>query len=140
MRKTLGMLLLLLSGCSTMGGQDGDIRHLGVIDQKSTASRSGNPSRLLMAFGAIGGAIYGSMADSSHPTNMYSVKTVEGESVTAFSDDVFAIGECVEVVPSRGVARSPGYYHGDARILRSEKCSTPAGSLNRADTANRESM
>jgi len=122
MRLTFILLVSTLSACGAIGVYDGDFRHLGVIEQKSTISRAGEPSKLLMAFGAIGGAIYGHTANSTYPTNLYTVKTTEGESVSAQTDDEFAIGDCVEVIPSREAGRARAYVYGSSRMVRSEQC------------------
>ena len=123
-----------------MGVYDGEFRYLGVIERTSKVSRAGDPSKLLMAFGAIGGAIYGSTANSTYLTNFYVVKTIEGEAVSAQTDNECIVGDCVEVIPTKDALRWRAYGYGDARVVRSTKCTPRIGQPTKKSGSSRESV
>jgi hypothetical protein len=49
------------------------------------------------------------------------VRTPTGQ-MMAQSDEAFAVGECVEIVPESDRASGPAFRYGEARLLRSDSC------------------
>jgi hypothetical protein len=49
------------------------------------------------------------------------------------SDDVFSVGNCVEVVPQGDKAFGPAFRYGQAQIVKSESCTTLASNPKTAD-------
>jgi|SRR5438105_15227003 len=62
------------------------------------------------------------MLRKSSETMQYVVRTPTGQ-IIAQSDDEFAVGDCVEVVPHAD-ASGPSFRYGQAQIIKSEKCTT----------------
>jgi membrane protein implicated in regulation of membrane protease activity len=113
--------VLVLDGCASMGVNDGDRRFVGTVEQSQKTSRAGEPSGALMAFGAIGGLLHHA-ASGPTATNLYRV-SVSGEIFTAQSDDEFAPGTCVEIIPAKDAFVGRAYAYGQARLVASDKCS-----------------
>ena len=118
------MAMLALNACTAMGVYDGDRRFAGVVEQVRHVSRPGQPPLILMGLGAIGGLAYGEMKKPTE-TNLYVVSTADGARITAQTDDDFAVGDCVEIIPSKNARISNGYTYGDARIVKARGCTAP---------------
>ena len=115
------LTLLTLAGCGSMGAYDGDRRFLGVIERSQKINRAGEPSGLQMGLGAVGGLLH-SAASGPTPTNLY-VVLVAGETFTVQDDNEWTSGTCVEIIPIRDAIVGRSYSYGQARIVRSDKCS-----------------
>jgi hypothetical protein len=118
-------LLAGLSGCSSSGVYDGDRRFTGVVERSQKISRSGEPSGALMGFGAIGGLIHHA-AGGPTPTTLYQVR-VSGEIFTAQSDEEYALGTCVDIIPTKDAIVGRAYAYGQARLVVSDKCPNVTG-------------
>jgi membrane protein implicated in regulation of membrane protease activity len=112
--------VLVLDGCASMGANDGDRRFVGIVEQSQKISRAGEPSGALMALGAIGGLLHHA-ASGPTPTNLYRVR-VSGEIFTAQSDDEYAPGTCIEIIPAKDAFLGRSYAYGQARLVASDKC------------------
>ena len=117
---TIGLGVVGFSGCAS-GSYDGDRRFTGVVERSQKISRAGEPSGLLMGFGAIGGLMHHA-ASGSTPTNLYQVR-VAGEIFTAQTDEDFAVGSCVDIIPAKDAFVGRAYAYGQARLVTSAKCS-----------------
>lgn len=113
------LLACVLLGCATV--TEGDHRYQGVIERTQKISRAGEPSGVLMAFGAIGGLLHHA-ASQPTPTNLYFVRTASGEIHTVQVDEEFPIGSCVEVIPGKSATPRNAYTYGDAKLIRSDRC------------------
>ena len=109
-----------LNGCGSMGVYDGDRRFTGVIERSQKITRAGEPSGVLMVFGAIGGLLHHA-AGGSTPTNLYFVR-VSGETFTAQVDEEYAAGTCVEIIPGKDTIVGRSYAYGQARLIASDQC------------------
>lgn len=116
----VGVSILVLAGCASMGVHDGDRRFTGVVESSYKVTRAGEPSGALMAFGAIGGLLH-SAASGPTPTNSYQVR-VSGETFTAHADEDYAIGTCVDIIPAKDATGFRFYAYGQARMAVSDKC------------------
>jgi hypothetical protein len=67
-----------------------------------------------------GASVLGPALRQNGETLQYVVRTPAGN-VIAQSDDEFAVGECVAVIP-RAEATGPAFRYGDAELVRSESC------------------
>jgi hypothetical protein len=120
MSRCLLVALVMMGGCASLGAYDGERRFAGVVEGSQKISRSGEPSGVLMAFGAIGGLIHHA-ASGPTPTNLYFVR-VSGEIITVQVDEEWASGSCVEIIPTRDAIGGRAYAYGEARLVRSDKC------------------
>jgi hypothetical protein len=66
--------------------------------------------------------VFAPMLRQSSETMQYVVRTPTGQ-IIAQSDEEFAVGDCVEVVPQAN-ASGPAFRYGQALVLKSEKCAT----------------
>jgi hypothetical protein len=77
-------------------------------------------------FGAIGGLVYGEVRASTDARRalrkLYYVKTAAEREVAAYSDEYFAVGTCVEIIPTKDAQSSSYFAYSAARISRSDKC------------------
>ena len=115
--------LLALGGCTSMGIYDSDRRFVGVVERSQKISRAGEPSSALMAFGAIGGLI-SAAASGPTPTNLYFIR-VAGDVFSVQVDEDWAPGSCVEIIPVKDAFVGREYAYGQARLVRSDKCTHP---------------
>src|SRR5882672_6871398 len=120
------LAVLVLGGCASMGDNDGDRHFVGTVEQSQKISRAGEPSGALMAFGAIGGLLHHA-ASGPTPTNLYRVR-VSDEIFTAQSDDEYAPGTCIEIIPAKDAFVGRSYAYGQARLVASDKCGGQATS------------
>jgi len=120
------LAVLVLGGCASMGANDGDRHFVGTVEQSQKISRAGEPSGALMAFGAIGGLLHHA-ASGPTPTNLYRVR-VSDEIFTAQSDDEYAPGTCIEIIPAKDAFVGRSYAYGQARLVASDKCGGQATS------------
>ena len=117
-------LTCLLGACTAMGMNDSDRRYTGVVERTQQINRAGEPSAALMAFGAIGGLMYHG-ASQPTATNLYFVRTNEGELVTVQVDEEWPVGSCVDVIPLKGAIGGGSYAYGQARVAAADKCAPP---------------
>jgi len=109
-----------IAGCLSSGIHDGDFRFVGVVERTQKVNRTGAPAGVLGELGMVGDFIH--RAGSSKPANLHSVRTSRGQVVTAEVDEDFALGTCVEVIPTRDALAGISYSYGRARMVPSDKC------------------
>ena len=71
-------------------------------------------------FGKVG-SVLGPALRSKGETLQYVVRTPTGQ-IMAQSDSEFAVGDCVQVIPSTQ-ASGPAFRYGEAEVVRSAACS-----------------
>jgi|ERR1700694_1985485 len=125
----LTLSLTFITGCASMASSDEEPRHVGTIDKSFKISRTGKGLSAL--YGSPFGELINSALTSPVETNRYYVRTADGN-VSAASDEAYAVGDCVIIVPRTGASPGSAYAYGDARLQRSDRCpkdsprSTPA--------------
>ena len=120
MSRYLLVAVAALGGCTSLGAYDGDRRFSGVVERSQKITRSGEPSGVLMAFGAIGGLLHHA-ASGPTPTHLYFIR-VSGEIITVQVDEEWPSGSCVEIIPTRDAIGGRAYAYGEARLAHSNKC------------------
>ena len=120
-RITLLLILVLASGCASMGTGGDDGRIVGIVDKRTASTRFEEPSNALFALGVTGLLVRENVRNQGVPVFHYVIKTPEGD-VTAEVGEVYAIGDCVEVYgkPANGSPRKFGW--GEANMTRSSQC------------------
>ncbi|HKQ29089.1 MAG TPA: hypothetical protein VJT77_10855 [Burkholderiales bacterium] len=86
--------------------------------QITRPGQGGSPA--LYMFGLIGGLVNAALSGEGK-TNFYLVNA-EGGQVSAQSDERFAVGDCVEVIPAKSAQVGRAFPYGDARVAASQKC------------------
>ena len=66
--------------------------------------------------------VFAPMLRQSSETLQYVVRTPNGQ-IMAQSDEEFAVGDCVEIVPQEETS-GPAFRYGQAKVVKSEKCAT----------------
>jgi hypothetical protein len=112
----------MLAACaSTPTSTTTEQTYLGTVEKTSEVTRPnerGSPA--LYMFGLVGGLMNAALSKSKK-TNLYVVKSEVGE-VSAHSDERFAIGDCVQIIPAKGAPAGLAYAYGKARVVASSQC------------------
>src|SRR5258708_3242717 len=117
-------ILALLAACAPMKAGKSDGGYAGTVQKAYpvTLQRKDLPGILLLG---RGGNLLAPKLRHSGETNQYVVRTPTGQ-IMAQSDDEFAVGDCVEVVP-QGDAAGPAYRRSQANVVKCNNCTTLAG-------------
>jgi hypothetical protein len=122
MRK-LGFSLaaILLAACSSTPTSNTERSYFGTVEKTTEATRPnerGSPA--LYMFGLVGGLMNAALSKPKK-TNQYVVKSEVGE-LTAHSDERFAVGDCVQIIPAKDAPAGLAYAYGKARVVASSQC------------------
>jgi hypothetical protein len=123
-----------LGGCASIPGPDSGRSYYGTVEKTMPITRPGQGgSPALYMFGLIGGLVNAALSEGK--TNFYLVNA-DGGQVSAQSDERFAIGDCVEVIPAKSAPAGRSFAYGDARMTASQKCGTSASAPEKRQEAS----
>src|SRR4051794_35823432 len=120
------LVLLPLAACASVpagrpaGEPSVDARYSGTVQKVMRVVRQGTDVPGMKLLGKVGNVL-GPHLRQNTETHQYVVRTPTGQ-IIAQSDDEFAVGDCVQVIP-RAQASGPAFRYGEAEIMRSERCS-----------------
>ena len=119
------VVLALLPACAPMKAEKAERGYVGVVQKAYPVTLQGKDVPGIRFLGKVG-ALLGPKLRQSGETNQYVVRIPTGQ-IMAQSDDEFAAGECVEVVPQSDKAFGPAYRRSEANVVKSNDCTTLAG-------------
>ena len=119
LRSMLILGLLLLPACSTAQLDKAKRGYAGTVKKVFQVTLQGRDLPGIRLLGKAAGLLAPALRQSTE-THQYVVGTPTGQ-ITAQSDEEFAVGDCVEVIPEGG-ASGPAFRYGQARIVRSDGC------------------
>jgi len=120
------LVLLPLAACASgpaarpAGEPVVDARYSGTVQKVMRVVRQGADVPGIKVLGKVGNLL-GPHLRRNTETHQYVVRTPTGQ-IIAQSDNEFAVGDCVQVVP-REQASGPAFRYDEADITRSERCS-----------------
>lgn len=114
-------ILILLPACAQVKSERPERSYAGTIQKVFQVTLQGQDLPGMRLLGQLRDVV-GPVLRRSTETHQYVVRTPTGQ-IIAQSDDEFAVGDCVEVVPQSD-APGPAFRYGQAQIVKSEKCST----------------
>ncbi len=98
-----------------------ELQLVGVIEKSQRQERQREPPRALLFSGLIGMAAYYGVSRSLTQTNAYEILNANGDVVSVLTDDKFAVGACVVIVPM-GITPSNQYPYGYVALRSSQRC------------------
>lgn len=115
--------LLLTAGfaCAQPALDAADLPLLGVVEKMQKIERTREPSKLLMAFGLLGGLAHAVVAQSTAQTHQYEILNANGEMVSVVTDQEIPVGSCVHIVPD-GITPGNYYPYGRVSLRTSDRC------------------
>jgi hypothetical protein len=120
------LVLLPLAACTSTpagtpaGESSGDNRYAGTVQKVLRVVRQGADVPGMKFLGKVGNVLGPALRHNAE-THQYVVRTPTGQ-IIAQSDSEFAVGDCVQVIPS-AQASGPAFRYGEADVVRSERCS-----------------
>ena len=117
-------ILALMPACAPMKAGKPDRGHAGTVQKVYPVTVQGKDLPGIRLLGRVGSLLAPKLRRSSE-TNQYVLRTSTGQ-IMAQSDEEFAVGDCVEVVP-QGDASGPAYRRSEADVVKSNNCTTLAG-------------
>jgi hypothetical protein len=119
------LLLGVLTGCATPATAPTttakpESGYAGTVQKVFRVVRQGADLPGMRLFGKLGNALGAALRQTTE-TQQYVVRTPTGQ-ITAQSDEQFAVGDCVEVLPQTEASAGPAFRYGEAQIIRSETC------------------
>jgi hypothetical protein len=120
------LVLLPLAACASApadrpaGGPSVDSRYSGTVQKVLRVVRQGADLPGMKFLGKVGNVLGPALRHNTE-THQYVVRTPSGQ-IIAQSDSEFAVGDCVQVIPS-AQASGPAFRYGEAEMVRSESCS-----------------
>ena len=120
------LVLLPLAACASTpadrpaGGPSVDSRYSGTVQKVLRVVRQGADVPGMKFLGKVGNVLGPALRHNTE-THQYVVRTPTGQ-IMAQSDSEFAVGDCVQVIPS-AQASGPAFRYGEADVVRSERCS-----------------
>jgi hypothetical protein len=102
----------------------------GVVQKAYPVTLQGKDLPGIRFLGRVGTLLAPKLRHSSE-TNQYVVRIPTGQ-IMAQSDEEFAVGECVEVIPQSDGA-GPAYRRSEAKVVKSNSCTTLAGTQKAPD-------
>jgi hypothetical protein len=111
-----------LVACTSAPQESASPQHgyAGTVEKVLRVVRQGPKLPGTELFGKLGSAL-GAAFRQNVETLQYIVRTPSGQ-ITAQTDEEFAPGDCVEVIPQTGRS-GPAFRYGEARVVRSQRCS-----------------
>jgi len=125
------VVLTLLGACAPMKAEKPERGLAGVVQKAYPVTLQGKDVPGIRFLGRVGTLLAPKLRQSGE-TNQYVVRIPTGQ-IMAQSDDEFAVGECVEVVPQSDNASGPAYRRSEAKVVKSNNCTTLAGGPNTPD-------
>jgi hypothetical protein len=114
-------LLPILSACAPVSVDKPERSFAGTVQKVFRITRQGQDVPGITLLGRVGRALAPKLRHSTE-TLQYVVRTHTGQ-ITAQTDDEFMVGDCVEVIP-QGDISGPAFRYGDARVVKSQNCTT----------------
>jgi hypothetical protein len=120
------LLLALLPACTQVKidraekAETVERGYAGTVQKVFPVTRQGEEVPGIRLLGQVGNVIGPALRQSSE-THQYVVRTATGQ-IMAQSDEEFFVGDCVVVVPEDDAPAGPAFRYGQARILKSDKC------------------
>ena len=99
--------------------------YAGVVQRAYPVTLQGKDIPGIRLLGRVGNLLAPKLRQSGE-TNQYVVRIPTGQ-IMAQSDDEFAVGDCVEVIPQSDEASGPAYRRSEAKVVKSNNCTTLAG-------------
>jgi hypothetical protein len=121
----------MLTACSSMKAGGPDRGRAGTVQKVYPVTLQGRDLPGMRFLGRVGDVLAPKLRHSGE-TNQYVVRTPTGQ-IMAQSDDEFSVGDCVEVVPQSASASGPAYRYDQAKVVKSNNCTTLASSPDPAD-------
>lgn len=125
------LTLALLPACAPIKSEKPERGLAGVVQKAYPVTLQGKDVPGIRMLGKLG-ALLGPKLRQSGETNQYVVRVPTGQ-IMAQSDDEFAVGECVEVIPQSDEAFGPAYRRSEAKVVKSNNCTTLAGAPKTPD-------
>jgi len=119
------VVLLLLAACGPIKAEKPERGLAGVVQKAYPVTLQGKDVPGIRFLGRVGAVLAPKLRHSGE-TNQYVLRTPTGQ-IMAQSDDEFAVGECVEVIPQSDAASGPAYRRSEATVVKSNNCTTLAG-------------
>jgi hypothetical protein len=116
------LFVLLLPACSTAQLDKVKKGYAGTVKKVFQVTLQGRDLPGIRLLGKAANVLAPALRRSSE-THQYIVGTPTGQ-ITAQSDEEFAVGDCVEVIPEDDAASGPAFRYGQARIVRSDGCTS----------------
>jgi hypothetical protein len=120
------LVLLPLAACASTPPDkpadrpSGDSRYSGTVQKVLRVVRQGADVPGMKLLGKVGNVLAPALRRNTE-THQYVVRTPTGQ-IMAQSDSEFAVGDCVQVIPSTQ-ASGPAFRYGEAEVVRSASCS-----------------
>ena len=114
------LIVLSLPACSTAQLEKAKKGYAGTVKKVFQVTVQGKDLPGIRLLGKAANVLAPALRRSTE-TRQYVVGTPTGQ-ITAQSDEEFAVGECVEVIPQDDAASGPAFRYGQARIVRSDGC------------------
>ena len=115
-KQVLERVLTPAAAAAAAGIQDSARRYVGTVAQTFKISRPRDGLSALHRLGKVGELMNGALTASAE-TNRYIVRTPTGN-LSVASDESYANGDCVVVVPEEGAIDDGAYDYGEARVER----------------------
>jgi hypothetical protein len=125
------LVLALLPACAPIKSEKPEHGFAGVVQKAYPVTLQGKDVPGIRFLGKLG-ALLGPKLRHSDETNQYVVRIPTGQ-IMAQSDEEFAVGECVEVIPQSDEASGPAYRRSEATVVKSNDCTTLAGAPKTPD-------
>lgn len=113
-------LLALLPACASAPVEKAKRGYAGVVKKVFQITVQGRDLPGIRLLGKAGSAL-APMLRQSTETHQYVGGTSSGQ-ISAQSDEEFAVGDCVEVIPQDDAASGPAFRYGQARVVKSDSC------------------
>jgi hypothetical protein len=111
----------MLPACASTKADRTDHGYAGTVQKAYPVTLQGRDVPGMRFLGKLGDAL-GPKLRRSGETNQYVVRTPTGQ-IMAQSDEPFAVGDCVEVIP-QNAASGPAFRYGQAEVVKSNECTT----------------
>jgi len=119
------VVLALLGACAPMKAEKPERGLAGIVQKAYPVTLQGKDVPGIRFLGRVGALLAPKLRQSGE-TNQYVLRIPTGQ-IMAQSDDEFAVGECVEVIPQSDGASGPAYRRSEVKLVKSNNCTTLAG-------------
>lgn len=115
-------IFAILSACAATKAGKPDRGYAGTVQKVYPVTLQGRDLPGIRLLGKVGGVLGPKLRKSSE-TNQYVVRTRTGQ-IMVQSDEELSVGDCVEVIPESDTAYGPAFRYGQARISKSDRCTS----------------
>ena len=122
----LAVFVVLAACASDKPAPRADSAYSGRVQKAYEVTKQGKDIPGMNLLDRVGAAL-GPKLRRSTQTHQYVLSTPTGQ-IMAQSDEQFAVGDCLDVIPRDDASRGPAFRLGEAQLVRSEKCPAPAES------------